>query len=986
MMFKRNAIFIVAALMLLSGILPLVPAASAEPPSKADKSGHITADQTWSGAMSFNDVIIDEGVTVTVSASAVLTPDPDAYLWVRGTLNVQGTSGAGTVTIGESGGSDWQGITVNTTGKTGINNAQFFGQLKPLLTLKGKVSTVQNSKFNGGSLGVWISGTKETQNIDTVLCTGQTQFGVLIGDNTGSVIIDGLTIKDPNQAGLVIAKGVNVTARNLEIENARTYGIWMNQAKNVVVQDFVLSDDSPTSDNSGIDLRVSTENIEIKDGSIDGYRYGVSFTTQVGKDVRLLRTATGTNINQAVVNTGNTDKMDLKFIDCNLKARYNITNLRSNAETVKVHFINTTWSQSANIILQNKAVLNTSFYLDAKVVNAKGVPIPAELDLDLIGPVQSVLHEMPDGHLRKLEIKDRTFSSAGKIDTHSYNYQFTSTDYPINDHRMNNVHLSKYTRWTIELNLNPVSSLPATLEILEDKWEEYDLYDYFDDPDGEDMEFSYERTSDNITTEGNEEDKTDGEIRIKNTVKNWYGTGWVIFEARDDGDNSTAVNVTIEVLPVNDAPYFKEPLPGPVIDEDTSTFVNLTGKIADPENDPIIVTFPVSPLYTLVWNEQKMNLTITPKKDFFGLLEIPVNLTDGMDWMVEILYVIVRAVNDPPTFTLKYPDGRDVPTGEYPVEEGPDLPVYLMEIDEDTPVSFSVIATDVDDTNLTFRIKAAAFEHGDISQDAVEPWKFTYTPKGNDSGGDLVRVNVTDGKVTVSKWIWFKVLPVNDAPVFDTPEDWNIHVDIGTQEDLDIGDLISDVDGDTLTITVDMTTYVTVSGNSLQILVTDAFKGSTMEVVVTVSDGDIDVQRTLTVHLDNWVETFLEEMKVKSTTKSWKVEIKGDQGLTLYLVIEDAVGNTSSFPLIYEDGKYKAEVPEDAAEKDWKFWIAEEEGGDPIAIGYSDTLPSLKKESSAFPWWIILLILVLIAIAGAVLYLVFTRSGGYGGEVGDIEE
>jgi len=985
MTFKRNAIFIVATLLLLSGIIPLVPAASAEPPSKADKSGHIASDQTWTGAVTFNDIVIDEGVTVTVSASAVLTPDLDAYMWVRGTLNVQGTTGAGAVIIGGAGGDDWQGITVNSTGKTNINNAQFLGQVHPLLTLNGKASTVQNSKFNGGSMGIWISGTKETQNVNTVLCIGQTQTGVRVDGNTGNVVIDGLTVKDPNQAGLIIALGKNVTVQNLVVENAKVYGIWLNQVSNVIIKDFTLTDASPTSDNAGIGLSIRTEDIEISSGSIHGYRYGIAFTTQTWKNVRFIDIVFGATLNQAIVNTAMNDKMEMQLIDCSINARYNITNLKSIAETVTVHFINTTWSQSANIVLQNKAKLNVSWYLDVKVVNAQGVPIPAQLDLDQIGPVQPTVHDMPDGYLRKLQIMDRTFSSTGKADTYSYNYQFTSTEYPINDHKMNNVHISKYTRWTIELNLNPVSSLPAVLETLEDKWSEYDLYDYFDDPDGDDMTFRFER-SDNITIERLSEDETSGEIRIKNTVKDWYGTGWVLFEARDDGDNSTATNVTIKVLPVNDPPYLKEPLPGPVIDEDTWTFVNLSGKIADPENDPVIVTFPVSPLYTLVWNEAKKNLTITPKKDFFGLLEIPVNLTDGMDWRVEILYVIVRAVNDPPVFTLKYPDGTEVPKGQYPVEEGPDLSVYLFEIDEDTPVSFSVAATDVDDTNLTYRIKAADFKHGTISQDQIEPWKFTYTPFGNDSEGDLVRVNVTDGKVTVSKWAWFKVSPVNDAPVFAVPDDWNEHVDIGTQKDVDIGDMISDVDGDTLTITVDKTDYVTVTGTKLEIHVTEAFKGSSMEVLVTVSDGTIEVQRTLTVYLDNWVETFLEEMKVRSTTKSWKVEVKGDQGLTLYLVIEDAEGNTTSFPLIYEDGKYKAEVPKDAADKDLKFWIAEEEGGEPIGTGYSDTLPSLKKESSAFPWWIILLILVIIAIAGAVLYLVFTRSGGYGGEVGDVEE
>ena len=169
-------------------------------------------------------------------------------------------------------------------------------------------------------------------------------------------------------------------------------------------------------------------------------------------------------------------------------------------------------------------------------------------------------------------------------------------------------------------------------------------------------------------------------------------------------------------------------------------------------------------------------------------------------------------------------------------------------------------------------------------------------------------------------------------------------------------------------------------------LVNNAYDADATRVEVTVSDGDIDVTRTLMLHLDNWVETFLEEMKVKATTKSWKVEVEGDQGLTLYLVIEDAEGNTSSFPLIYEDGKYRAEVPEDAAEKDLEFWIAEEEGGEAIGGAYSGVLPALKKESGAFPWWVVLLILIFMALAGAVLYVVFTRSGGYGGEVGDIDE
>jgi hypothetical protein len=446
------------------------------------------------------------------------------------------------------------------------------------------------------------------------------------------------------------------------------------------------------------------------------------------------------------------------------------------------------------------------------------------------------------------------------------------------------------------------------------------------------------------------------------------------------------VNVTIDVLPVNDAPYFVVALPAPVVDEDTWAWVNLTGKIAVPENDNITVSFPDGADYVLDWDETNLNLTITPADNFNGLLEIEVNLTDGMDWTVETLYVIVRSVNDPPTFTLRYLDGEEVGMGEFPKVEGPPLDVYLFEIDEDIPVSFLVDATDVDDTNLTYSIRSEQLVHGAIMIDTEDPSKFTYTPFENDYGGDLVKINVSDGEVTVSAWIWFNVSSVNDAPAFDTPDEWMVNVNIGTRFDLYIGDMISDVDGDDLSITTDAESYITISGTVLQILMTDSYKGSSLVVTVTVSDGTIDVEKDLTVYIDNWVEIFIEEWKVSPKEEEWKIEVKAEEGLALFLVVEDEVGNLSSYPMTYDDGKYTAVIPEEAGMEGYSYWISEDEDGDPIATGYSDALPALKEKDNAFPWWIILLVIIVIILAGAILYFVFIREGGYGGEVGDIDE
>jgi hypothetical protein len=240
--------------------------------------------------------------------------------------------------------------------------------------------------------------------------------------------------------------------------------------------------------------------------------------------------------------------------------------------------------------------------------------------------------------------------------------------------------------------------------------------------------------------------------------------------------------------------------------------------------------------------------------------------------------------------------------------------------------------------------------------------------------------------VTVFAWVWFKVSSVNDAPVFDAPEDWSVNVDIGTQFDLDIGDLISDVDGDDLIITTSADTYITVNGNVLEILMTQAYKGSSLEVVVTVSDGTVEVDRILTINMDNWIETFFEEWKVSAKEDKWKIEVKAEEGLTIYLVMEDEEGNLTSYPMTYDDGKYTAEVQDEVGMEGYSWWISEEEDGAPIAGDYSDVLPALKEKDNAFPWWIILLVIVVIILAGAILYFVFIREGGYGGEVGDIDE
>lgn len=980
-------ILMIIVLLLMAGFLPFIPLASAEPPSKAppDYSGILPGDTTITkGTYTFDDLIVDGRFTLTIEAGVILLPEPDAFFYVNGKMIVEKGASSSSVSFGSATGSDWRGITVTSTGNVNMQNFTIIKASSRALFIQGSGSTIKNCSIIGTAEGIYYQGTTGEHLLHNVMISSISNFGIVISNSRAHITLSRITIRYLAGSGIAITESSNVDVKGLTIMQTGGYCFYTINSHNITLDGFTFNDNTSTIETVGIYLLGSASDMSFSKGIIEGVNFAFAFATSMGERINFTNIETGNKVGEAVVNTVPTTRAKINFIDCVLRSSLNTTRIESSHDRFHVDLINTTWSKSSPFVLKAQAEINIYWYLEGEVVDGNGHRIDSSMTF-IPAPTFGGIIDMPGGYLPKTAVKDRTIYSVALPTIYTNNYMFRSTEYPENMHTVSNVNIDEYTFWTIMLDLDPINTMPATLEVQEDVWLELNLYDHFDDPEGEELNYTFV-TSDNITLEqiGG---YTSGDIRIKNTVKNWFGTGWMNVKATDPAFNFSQVNVTIEVLPINDAPYFVEPLPAPVIDEDGWTWLNLTGRIADPEMDPITVSFPEGPNYELEWDATNLNLTITPAENFNGLLEIEVNLTDGTDWMVDMLYVIVRAVNDPPVFTLRYSNGDEVGIGEYPQPEGPPLSVYLFEIDEDEPVSFLIDVTDVDDTNLTYKIKPEQPVHGTIEIDPLDPKNFTYTPLANDFGGDLVRINVSDGKVTISKWIWFDVSAVNDVPVFDAPEEWEVSVDISTQFDLDIEDMISDVDGDELTISVDPDTYITISGTTLEILVTDSYKETFLLVTVTVSDGTVDVEKTLTIYMDNWVETFFETWDVIPKEDKWKVEVIAEEGLTLFLVVEDEDGNRTSYQMTYnEEGEYIAEIPEEAGMEGYPFWISEEENGDPISNDYDDILPALKEKGDGFPWWIILLIIIVIILAGVILYLVFARGGGYGGEVGEVEE
>ena len=150
-------------------------------------------------------------------------------------------------------------------------------------------------------------------------------------------------------------------------------------------------------------------------------------------------------------------------------------------------------------------------------------------------------------------------------------------------------------------NVNPGESHPArncvneapelTEEIPDVEWDEdkyltLDLDNYFEDPDGEDLIYDISQTSDdqNISITCQIQGCPNGVI-ILSSQQDWSGKDWVIFSAEDIGGLSVeSNNVTLTVLPINDAPVIhnSDSISG-IEGNDLIITINAT----DPEGDDI---------------------------------------------------------------------------------------------------------------------------------------------------------------------------------------------------------------------------------------------------------------------------------------------------------------------------------------------------------------------------------------------------------------
>jgi hypothetical protein len=263
----------------------------------------------------------------------------------------------------------------------------------------------------------------------------------------------------------------------------------------------------------------------------------------------------------------------------------------------------------------------------------------------------------------------------------------------------------------------------------------------------------------------------------------FFGFDTFTYYVYDGSESSSTVMVTIEVLPINDAPVGVDD--DYAIDEDTSLDLAAPGLLAndyDMDGDAITLVVITVPSHGSGSIGADGSFSYTPHPDWYGVDSMTYQVFDGVDYSgIVTVTITVNSVNDAP-----------VAVDDYAVT------------DEDTPIIIDFLGNDydVDDAFALQYVAWGSGIHGQldvIPNYEVEPGVFRYvaryTPDPDWYGTtSAISYGIRDTfDAQASAQIIITVNPVNDAPVavddyVITDEDTPIIIDFMAND--------YDVDGD----------------------------------------------------------------------------------------------------------------------------------------------------------------------------------------------
>ncbi len=248
---------------------------------------------------------------------------------------------------------------------------------------------------------------------------------------------------------------------------------------------------------------------------------------------------------------------------------------------------------------------------------------------------------------------------------------------------------------------------------------------------------------------------------------NYFGNDIIYYWPSDAISTGALTVVVFNITNVNDGPAAN--IGSTTTAEDTAASITLSG--SDPDNDTLTFVIVSDPSHGAL-SGTGANRTYTPAANYNGADSFTFRVDDGTtNSAVATVSLTITPVNDAPTVI-----GYSGITGE------------------DTPLGFTLTASDVESNALTYIIVSNP-SHGTLSGSGPA---FTYTPSPNYNGPDSFSFKVNDGLADSGTALAnLTVSPVNDAPVANAQS-------VSTAEDLSVPITLtgSDVEGSALTYTV----------------------------------------------------------------------------------------------------------------------------------------------------------------------------------------
>ncbi|HHX8435161.1 TPA: tandem-95 repeat protein [Vibrio diabolicus] len=308
--------------------------------------------------------------------------------------------------------------------------------------------------------------------------------------------------------------------------------------------------------------------------------------------------------------------------------------------------------------------------------------------------------------------------------------------------------------------------------------------------------------------------------------ENFNGQVQLDVTIRDEDGAEVDTYITVDVLPINDAPVSGNLAYS--VDEDNSITLSqeqLLAQASDVEGDALTASNLVVDGDATVTANNDGSFTITPDANFNGDIDITFDINDGSDTIVATADLTVNPVND-----LPQPEDQAFTIGEDGV---------LTFTDQDLLDG----ATDIDGDDLS--VEGVSYTGADGVLTDNGDGTYSFAPNENFNGDVNFTFDVSDGTDTVTANIDVTVTPENDPPVAGNTS-YTVHEDNSiTISDEQLLANSSDVEGD---VAVDSVSYSGTDGvfqdngdGTYTFSPNENFNGEvSLDVVVVDEDGATD--------------------------------------------------------------------------------------------------------------------------------------------------